>query len=254
MVQWHGIIMSSTKPFAYTVTHRLEGTRARAGIIHTPHGDIQTPAFIAVGTKATVKAMTPEQVKGTGAQAVLANGYHLYLQPGHELIQRAGGLAKFMHWQGPTFTDSGGFQVLSLGSGYKKTLSMGVEGVSADDVIAPRKERQAFVDDDGVTFKSHLNGDMHRFTPERSMQIQHDIGADICFAFDELTSLMDTYEYHTASMRVRTQPWAERSLQEMERLRASNPGRPYQAVFGVLQGTNYEDLRKETAAWSYDEP
>lgn len=235
--------------FSYEVTSRLQGALARTGVIRTPHGDIQTPAFIVVGTKATVKAMTPEQVMGTGAQAVLANAYHLYLQPGPGLIERAGGLSNFMQWDGPTFTDSGGFQVLSLGSGYKKTLSMDVEGVSPDDVIAPRKERQAFVDDDGVTFKSYLDGSMHRFTPEHSMQIQHGIGADICFAFDELTSLMDDYGYQVESMRVRTQPWAERSLAEMQRLRALHPDRPYQAVFGVLQGANYEDLRRETARW-----
>ena len=241
--------MSGAHPFYFEVTQRLKGGLARSGVIHTPHGDIRTPAFIVVGTKASVKSMTPEQVKGTGAQAILANAYHLYLQPGPGLIEKAGGLAKFSHWDGPTFTDSGGFQVLSLGSGFKKTLSMDVEGVSADDVIAPRKERQAWVDNDGATFKSYLDGSMHRFTPEHSIQIQHGIGADICFAFDELTSLMDTRAYQEESMRVRTQPWAERSLQEMQRLRAVHPDRPYQAVFGVLQGANYEDLRRETAQW-----
>lgn len=241
--------MSGAHPFYFEVTQRLKGGLARSGVIHTPHGDIRTPAFIVVGTKASVKSMTPEQVKGTGAQAILANAYHLYLQPGPGLIEKAGGLAKFSHWDGPTFTDSGGFQVLSLGSGFKKTLSMDVEGVSADDVIAPRKERQAWVDNDGATFKSYLDGSMHRFTPEHSIQIQHGIGADICFAFDELTSLMDTRAYQEESMRVRTQPWAERSLQEMQRLRAAHPDRPYQAVFGVLQGANYEDLRRETAQW-----
>jgi queuine tRNA-ribosyltransferase len=241
--------VSATRPFYFEVTRRLKGGLARSGVIHTPHGDIRTPAFIVVGTKASVKSMTPEQVKGTGAQAILANAYHLYLQPGPGLIEKAGGLAKFSHWDGPTFTDSGGFQVLSLGSGFKKTLSMDVEGVSADDVIAPRKERQAWVDNDGATFKSYLDGSMHRFTPEHSIQIQHGIGADICFAFDELTSLMDTRAYQEESMRVRTQPWAERSLHEMQRLRAAHPDRPYQAVFGVLQGANYEDLRRETAQW-----
>lgn len=233
----------------FEVGTRLGSALARTGAIHTPHGDIQTPAFIVVGTKASVKAMTPEQVKGTGAQAVLANAYHLYLQPGQKLIEQAGGLGQFMHWEGPSFTDSGGFQVLSLGSGFKKMLSMEVEGVSADDVTAPRKERQAWVDQDGVDFKSYLDGSMHRFTPEHSMQIQHGIGADICFAFDELTSLMDDREYQEASMRTRTQPWAERSLSEMQRLRELHPERPYQAVFGVLQGANYEDLRRETATW-----
>lgn len=238
-----------TRPFYFEIKNRLPGTLARTGMIHTPHGDIETPAFIVVGTKASVKAMTPEQVQATRGQAVLANAYHLYLQPGPGLIEEAGGLAKFMNWDGPTFTDSGGFQVLSLGSGFKKTLSMAVEGVSPDDVTAPRTERQAWVDDDGVSFKSYLDGSMHRFTPEHSMRIQHGIGADICFAFDELTSLMDGYAYQEKSMRTRTQPWAERSLAEMRRLRRLHPERPYQAVFGVLQGANYEDLRRETAGW-----
>lgn len=235
------------KKFGFKVLSRLQGSLARTGVIQTPHGDIQTPAFIVVGTKGTVKALTPEQVVDTGAQAVLANAYHLYLQPGHELIEAAGGLGKFMHWDGPTFTDSGGFQVLSLGSGYKKTLSMAVEGISADDVIAPKKARQAFIDDDGVDFISYRDGSKHRFTPEHSMQVQHGIGADITFAFDELTSLLDGYDYQVTSLTHRTEPWAERSLAEVKRLRAAHPERPYQALFGVVQGAQYQDLREREA-------
>ncbi len=235
------------KKFGFTVKSRLPGTLARTGVIHTPHGDIHTPAFIVVGTKATVKAMLPEQVADAGAQAVLANAYHLYLQPGHELVEEAGGLGKFMHWSGPTFTDSGGFQVLSLGSGYKKTLSMEVEGVTADDVIAPTKARQAFIDDDGVNFISYRDGSKHRFTPEHSMQVQRGIGADITFAFDELTSLLDGYDYQVESLTNRTEPWAERSLAEVKRLRSLQPERPYQALFGVVQGAQYQDLRERAA-------
>lgn len=235
------------KDFGFTITAKLPGTLARTGVIHTPHGDIKTPAFIVVGTKATVKALIPEQVSAAGAQAVLANAYHLYLQPGHELIEAAGGLGKFMNWSAPTFTDSGGFQVLSLGSGYKKTLSMEAEGVAADDVIAPKKARQAFVDDDGVNFVSYRDGSKHRFTPEHSMQVQHGIGADITFAFDELTSLLDGYDYQVESLARRTEPWAERSLAEVQRLRALHPDRPYQALFGVVQGAQYEDLRRSAA-------
>lgn len=200
-----------------------------------------------VGTKATVKALTPEQVAGTGAQAVLANAYHLYLQPGHELIEAAGGLGHFMHWDGPTFTDSGGFQVLSLGSGYKKTLSMETDGVSPDDVIAPKKARQAFIHDDGVDFISYRDGSKHTFTPEHSMRVQYAIGADIAFAFDELTSLHDSYDYQVQSLQRRTEPWAERSLAEMVRLRTEHPDRPYQALFGVVQGAQYQDLREAAA-------
>ena len=231
--------------FSFEIQQRLPGALARTGIIRTPHGDIQTPAFIVVGTKANVKAMIPEMVGGVGAQAVLANAYHLYLQPGHELIEQAGYLSKFMNWSGPTFTDSGGFQVLSLGSGFKKVLAMTTD-VDAEIAIAKKGQRHAWVDEDGVMFKSHLDGGMHKFTPELSMQIQAGIGADITFAFDELTSLIDPYDYQVESL-ARTHAWAERSLAEVKRLRAKNPDKPYQALFGVLQGANYEELRKQTA-------
>ena len=213
----------------------------RAGIIHTPHGDIETPAFIPVGTQATVKAMTPEMIREAGAQALLANAFHLYLRPGSELVSQAGGLSKFMNWNGPTFTDSGGFQVLSLGSGFKKVISMDAD-VS---INTPKNERRAFVDDDGVNFKSHLDGSMHRFTPEVSMKIQHELGADISFAFDELTSLAEPYDYQVEAL-ARTHAWAKRSLQEFRRL-GDESDKPYQALFGVLQGANYENLRRETA-------
>lgn len=234
--------------FEFKIIHELEGgSLARSGVITTPHGQIQTPAFIVVGTKAAVRQMTPEQVKSAGAQAVLSNAYHLYLQPGHRLIESAGGLGKFMHWDGPTFTDSGGFQVLSLGSGFKKVLAMQSDTeMESEGNTAPIKTRHAFVDDDGVTFKSHIDGSLHRFTPELSMQVQHSIGADITFAFDELTSLLDPYEYQVESL-ARTHAWAERCLEEVSILRKANPDRPYQALFGVIQGAKYKDLREEAA-------
>lgn len=229
--------MSNT--FEFKINTRLDGALARTGTIQTPHGEIKTPAFIVVGTKATVKAMTPEQVTDTGAQAVLGNAYHLYLQPGHKLVEEAGGIGAFMNWSGPTFTDSGGFQVLSLGSGFKKVIDM-----KGEVPVAEKKERLAHVDDDGVTFRSHIDGSRHRFTPELSMQIQHAIGADIMFAFDELTSLVDPYEYQVDSL-ARTQAWAQRCLDELERLRGLHLERPYQALFGVIQGAQYEDLRRK---------
>ena len=229
--------------FSFQIVSYLGDKRfARAGVIKTPHGEIKTPAFIPVGTKATVKAMTVEQVEKTGGQAVLANAYHLYLQPGHELIDKAGGLGKFMNWKGPTFTDSGGFQVLSLGSGFKKTISM--DALTSEST--PKSSRHAFVDDDGVNFKSIIDGSMHRFTPERSMEIQTGIGADICFAFDELTSLAEPYEYQVEALE-RTHKWAERSLRHFRDLADQRHRKPYQALYGVLQGANYEDLRRQTA-------
>lgn len=232
------------KDFGFQIKAELgKGKLGRTGTIHTPHGNIQTPAFIVVGTQATVKAMTPEQVKGVHAQAVLANAYHLYLRPGHKLIEKAGGLGKFMNWQGPTFTDSGGFQVLSLGSGYKKVIDM-----NGTEPETPRNERRAFVDHNGVTFYSHLDGSKHRFTAELSMQIQHAVGADIIFAFDELTSLVDPYDYQIESLG-RTHAWAARCLKELDRLRDANPDKPYQALFGVIQGAQYEDLRRQTSRY-----
>ncbi|MFM9376893.1 tRNA guanosine(34) transglycosylase Tgt [Gordonia sp. VNK21] len=223
---------------------RLEGTAGRTGTIHTPHGPIHTPAFIPVGTKATVKTVLPEQVAALGAQAVLANAYHLYLQPGPEIVDQAGGLARFMNWDGPTYTDSGGFQVMSLGAGFKKVISMDVTGQQDDTKIAEGKERLANVDDDGVTFKSHLDGSRHRFTPEVSMNIQHQLGADIIFAFDELTTLMNTRGYQESSLE-RTRQWAVRCLAEHNRLSQVRSHRPQQALWGVVQGAQYEDLRRK---------
>ncbi|NNG34773.1 tRNA guanosine(34) transglycosylase Tgt [Nakamurella aerolata] len=229
--------------FGFQVATRAGDGRARTGVISTPHGQIRTPAFIAVGTKATVKALTPEMVDAAGAQAVLANAYHLYLQPGPDIVDAAGGLGAFMNWPGPTFTDSGGFQVMSLGVGFKKVLAMSTDGMQSDDIIAPGKTRMATVDDDGVTFKSHIDGSTHRFTPEVSMQIQHQLGADIMFAFDELTTLMNTRGYQEASVE-RTRLWAQRCLDEHDRLTLERAGKPYQALFGVIQGAQYEDLRR----------
>lgn len=234
-----------SKGFSFKINTELGGgSLARTGVIETPHGEIKTPAFVVVGTNATVKAMTPEMVKDAGGQAVLANAYHLYLRPGHKLVEQAGGLGKFMHWDGPTFTDSGGFQVLSLGSGYKKVLTMDARDSEAEDIKPEGHERLAKVDDDGVTFRSHLDGSEHRFTPEHSIQVQHALGADIIFAFDELTSLRDPYDYQVESL-ARTHAWAERCLAEMKKLRAKQPERDYQALFGVIQGAQYEDLRRQ---------
>jgi queuine tRNA-ribosyltransferase len=238
-------VANRADPF-FTVETELPGRPGRTGIIQTPHGDIQTPAFIAVATKATVKAVLPETMKSLGAQAVLANAYHLYLQPGADIVDSAGGLGAFMNWPGPTYTDSGGFQVLSLGAGFRKVLAMDVERVQADDVIAAGKERLARVDDDGVTFTSHLDGSTHRFTPEVSMRIQHQLGADIIMAFDELTTLVNTRGYQEQSVQ-RTQDWAVRCMAEHRRLTADSPAKPAQALFGVVQGAQYEDLRRTAA-------
>jgi queuine tRNA-ribosyltransferase len=238
--------LPSGNGFTFDISHAPEKSLARAGTISTPHGDIATPAFIPVGTKATVKAVLPETMKELGAQALLSNAYHLYLQPGPDVLDEAGGLARFMNWPGPTFTDSGGFQVLSLGVGFKKVLAMDAQTFRSDEVVAGNKERLAHVDDEGVTFKSHIDGSMHRFTPEVSMQVQHKIGADIIFAFDECTTLHNTRKYQEKALE-RTRAWGVRCLDEHQKLTLERSQKPYQALYGVIQGAQYEDLRKKAA-------
>jgi len=221
-----------------------DSAHGRTGTIHTPHGDIQTPAFIPVATKATVKTLTPEQIRQCGAQAILSNAYHLYLQPGPDIVDEAGGVATFENWHGPTYTDSGGFQVMSLGVGFKKVLAMDTSGLKETDIKARGKDRMAHVDEDGVDFRSVIDGSKHRFTPEVSIQIQHQLGADIMFAFDELTTLVDTREYQESSVE-RTHRWARRCLEEHNRQTQLRADKPLQALWGVVQGAQYEDLRRQ---------
>lgn len=222
-----------------------EGLLGRTGVISTDHGQIATPAFIPVGTNAAMKGILPAAMADLGAQALLANAYHLYLQPGPDIVAAAGGLGAFMNWSGPTFTDSGGFQVLSLGVGFKKVLAMDSAAASAD-VIAAGKDRLAHVDDDGVTFKSHRDGRRHRFTPEVSMAVQWALGADIIFAFDECTTLLNSREYQELALR-RTQAWARRCAAAHAQLKADSPEARGQGLFGVVQGAQYEDLRRDAA-------
>jgi queuine tRNA-ribosyltransferase len=185
---------------------------ARAGVFSTPHGDIQTPVFAPVGTQATVKAVSPAQLKELGANLVLSNTYHLYLRPGDELVAEMGGLHAFMQWDGPMLTDSGGFQVFSL----------------ADTRV---------IDDDGVTFRSHVDGSTHRFTPEKAISIQENLGADIIMAFDECAPPHD-HDYNSRAM-TRTHAWAERCLKAKTC--------PDQALFGIVQGGIFPDLRQISA-------
>src|SRR3989344_1031969 len=235
----------------FKIIKRKKNSLARAGILETPHGNIETPAFVAVGTKATVKAVTPEQLQALGAQVVLANTYHLYLQPGAERIEKAGGLGKFMNWSGPTMTDSGGFQVFSLGAAFGKTISKFVredaaqeEAVSIyDEDVASQHGQLAIIDDEGVSFTSHLDGSLHRFTPERSVEIQHALGAGMFFCFDECTSPTAPYDYQREAME-RTHRWAARSLKTHRQNLDANKS---QAIFGIVQGGRHEDLRRESA-------
>jgi queuine tRNA-ribosyltransferase len=208
-----------TKMFEFKITSK--NARARAGVFTTPHGNLQTPVFAPVGTQATVKTLTPAQLVELGATLVLSNTYHLYLRPGDDLVAELGGLHRFMRWPHPMLTDSGGYQVFSL-----------------------VKTRQ--IDDDGVTFKSHIDGSTHRFTPERSIRIQENLGADIIMAFDECSDPND-HGYTKIAME-RTHSWAERSVKAKRRAD--------QALFGIVQGGINADLRSESAQFisSLDTP
>lgn len=240
------------KQFKFNIKSRLSGTLARRGEIITPNGTIQTPAFIVVGTKATVKTMTPEQVKDTGAEATLCNTYHLYLQPGDEVVSQAGGLHKFMNWDGPMFTDSGGFQAFSLGVAMGRGINKVADADAKEDssLVKTRGDQVAKITDDGVKFKSIIDGSSHFFSPERSIQIQHNLGADVMMAFDECTAPLAPYSYQKEAL-ARTHAWAKRCLDEHKILTKrefeSNPNHKYQALYGVVQGARYEDLRRHSA-------
>jgi queuine tRNA-ribosyltransferase len=204
-------------PFSFEVTH-IDG-RARCGLVRTPHGEIETPAFMPVGTKATVKGIPARDLLELDAHIILSNTYHLYLRPGDEMIARRGGLHRFMNWPRPILTDSGGFQVFSLSEMRK-------------------------IDDDGVTFKSHIDGSMHRFTPEKSMRIQHNLGADIMMCFDECSAPNDR-EYCQIAL-ARTHAWARRCKEAHEY--GGELGGPHeQALFGITQGGIFRDLREHSA-------
>ncbi|QSX06412.1 tRNA guanosine(34) transglycosylase Tgt [Sedimentibacter sp. zth1] len=199
--------------FSFELLKESKECKARLGKIHTNHGDIETPIFMPVGTKATVKAMTPEELKEIEAQIILSNTYHLYLRPGHDLVKEAGGLHKFMNWDRPILTDSGGFQVFSLNNLRK-------------------------ISEEGVEFRSHVDGSKHFISPEKSMEIQNCLGSDIMMAFDECVPYPATYEYTKASME-RTTRWAKRCKEYHKNIEN-------QALFGIVQGGMYKDLRTES--------
>lgn len=238
------------RPISFRIEAELPGTLARAGELVTPHGTLKTPAFIAVATMATVKAIQTSQFKELGIQCVIANAYHLYLSPGENTVAHAGGVSDFMGWHGPTMTDSGGFQILSLGGGMGKKILPSApsapeeEGiVRFDEEAASQHGKFAVVDDEGVSFTSHLNGSLHRFTPERSIEIQQALGADIIFAFDECTASSANREYQRIALD-RTHRWARRSLAAHRRNVEKNAA---QAIYGIVQGGRFADLRVESA-------
>jgi queuine tRNA-ribosyltransferase len=231
----------------FKIEKKLKNSLGRVGLLETPHGVILTPAFVAVGTKATIKSLNPEQVREAGTEVVLGNTYHLYLQPGDEIVAKAGGIGKFMNWPGPTMTDSGGFQVFSLGAAYGKDISKVTKIIDPSLMIPERFDdsdapRLAKIGQDGVSFKSHLDGSIHYITPEKSIQIQHNLGADIIFAFDECTSPAEDFKYQEEALE-RTHVWAKRSLDEHQKLNTENKI----SLFGIVQGGREENLRKKSA-------
>lgn len=225
--------------FSFEIIERIPGQLGRAGIIHTPHGDIKTPAFMTVGTYGEVRFVSMDDLKSIQAQAMLCNGYHLRnVSP---TIAQAGGLASWSKWNGPTLTDSGGFQVMSLGSGLGKVVNMERE---KEVVNTDPKKRLAIVTEDGVSFHDPILDKDDFIGPRESMQIQCRIGADIHMAFDELTSLADPYEYNVEALE-RTERWAKISLEEHLKHRDDLGYR--QSLYGVLQGGRWEDLRRSTS-------
>ncbi len=207
--------------FRFELVAQDAATGARAGVLHTPHGAVETPIFMPVGTQATVKTLDQQDLAAAQAQIILGNAYHLYLRPGHQLIDRMGGLHAFMNWPRPILTDSGGFQVFSLSDRNKVTA-------------------------DGVRFQSHLDGSYHFFTPEKVMEIEHGLGADIIMAFDECTPYPCGHDYAQESMQ-RTLRWVERCLSRHRELTGERVHRPPQALFGIVQGSIYPDLRRDCA-------
>jgi len=223
----------------FKILKKSKKNRARAGVINTPHGPIHTPAFFPVGTKGTVKGITPAQLNEMGIEAVLCNTYHLFLRPGDQVVKKFGGLHKFMNWPKPIITDSGGFQVFSLGLG----LEHGASKIPAADLEIRKKRNEGIekftkITETGVYFKSFLDGSKHFIGPEESMKIQENLGADIIFAFDECTSPFSDYEYTKEAME-RTHRWAERSLKAHKK--------KDQMLFGIVQGGEFKDLRLESS-------
>lgn len=230
--------------FNFEINAKIPDALGRAGIIHTPHGDIKTPTFVVVGTYGEVRFLLPSQFHNIGVQAMISNGFHLSKFSNE--IEQVGGLSQYSGYNCPTITDSGGFQVMSFGSGLGKVISMNKRDIAREQFKAENKNRLARVTDDGVYFKINEDEDEKLFTPEYSMEFQHKIGADIIMAFDELTNIGDSRQYNEKALD-RTHKWAIRCLAEHQKLTRERVDKPYQALFGVLQGAHYQDLREKAA-------
>jgi len=236
--------MMNRDQFSFEIISKIPDGLGRAGIIHTPHGDIKTPTFMVVGTYGEVRFLSPSKFHDLGLQGMICNGFHLS-QISHE-IEEKGGLSKYSGYNCPTLTDSGGFQVMSYGSGLGKVVSMNKRDIARERFKTENKKRLARVTEEGVYFKRNETADEELFTPEYSMEFQHEIGADIIMAFDELTNIGDSKKYNKEALD-RTYRWAVRCLDKHNKLTSDRSDKPYQALFGVLQGAHYQDLREEAA-------
>jgi len=226
--------MTLYKNFNFNITHKDSKSGGRLGILKTPHGNVETPNFIFCATKAAIKGMTPQQMRACGSQIILSNTYHLMLQPGGEVVEKMGGLQKYTGWNGPMFTDSGGFQIFSLGFG---SVANEIKGKRGND--RPTTIRK--ITEEGAEFRSYINGDIHLLTPEKSIQIQRQLGADLIVVLDECTPFHVDKAYTDRSMHL-SHRWALRSLEEFKR---GDDGK--QALYGIVQGGVYPDLRREAA-------
>ncbi len=227
--------------FAFDITYQSSLNRARLGQLHTPHGIVETPAFIFCATKAAIKGATPQQMREEGTQIILSNTYHLMLQPGSEVIRQLGGLQKVTGWNGPMFTDSGGFQIFSLGHG-------GVAEEIKGKGQGTKTKTMLKISEEGAQFKSYVDGSIHNLTPEKSIQVQRDLGADLIVVLDECTPFHVDKNYTERSMQL-SQRWALRSLQEFDRTDNNQ-----QALYGISQGGVYPDLRRDMADFLNNHP
>ena len=235
------------KGFDFEITHKIEGTDARAGILTTPHGTVETPHFIFCATKAAVRTATMEQMREEDTQFILGNTYHLMLQPGVEVLEKCGGLAKFTGWNGPMLTDSGGFQIFSLGHG---GVAEEIKGKGSRQPSNTRLLEK--ITEEGAHIRSYVDGKKWLLTPEKSIEIQSKIGADIILVLDECTPFHVDKEYTQKSMNM-SHRWAKRSLEEFKRLEGKGSA-GQQALYGITQGGIYEDLRKESAEFLNEQP
>jgi len=261
------------KNFDFKILKTSKKSLARRGVIKTPHGEIETPAFVPVATQAALKGLSPDEIKSLGIQIIFANTYHLFLRPGESIVKKMGGLHKFMNWNGPIITDSGGFQVFSLGAGleegvgkiasifpeeklnkisnYKLQISNKSQILNSKfkTLISTNKNRIKIIED-GVEFRSHIDGQKILLTPEKSIQIQKDLSADFILAFDECTSPLADYEYTKKALK-RTHQWELRSFQEFQSQSATRNSKPEtrnsQAMYGIVQGGMFKDLREDSA-------